>query len=333
MKRPKVYIFRNIPKDVEEYISEFCNYEIFSENSYTSNNKILDRIFDADGLMIPPLKVDENFLNHCPNVKVISNFSVGYNNLDLKTMTSKGIIGTNTHGSLDDTVADLIMGLILATARRISELDSFVKEGKWDKGQDDIFYGKDVSYSSLGIIGLGNIGQCVAKRAKLGFNMDVYYYNKSRKEEIENALRIEYMDLELLLETCEFIVLMIPLNDETYHFMNEEKFFRMKNSAIFINASRGKVVDEKALICALEEKRILAAGLDVFEQEPVELDNPLLSMPNVITLPHIASTTAKTRNNMIMSAARNMVDALYGRQPEGIIPELKHLINKNIEDK
>jgi gluconate 2-dehydrogenase len=323
MVKPKVLIAKKIPKDVEEYIAKHCDYEIWSDDKKANYNTIIDKIHDVEGILMPPIRVDENFLEHAPKLKIISNVSVGYNNFDIEAMKKRNIIGTNTPEVLNNTVADLIFGLIIASARRISELDRYVKEGNWEKGDDEIFFGKDIYKSSLGIIGMGRIGQCVAKRAKLGFDMDVYYHNRNKRYDIEDSLGARYLELDSLLGTCDFVVLMTPLTDETYHLMDDDKFSKMKKDAIFINASRGKTVDEDALIRALQNNKILAAGLDVYEQEPVSSHSPLLKMKNVITLPHIASSTEKTRNKMAMAAAQNLVQGICGEMPKDVVPELR----------
>lgn len=326
MLRPKVLIAKRVPKDVEEYIEKHCDYKIWSDEKKATYDTILDKIHDVEGILMSPIKVDENFLEHAPKLKIISNVAVGYNNFDIDAMKKRNIIGTNTPVVLNDTVADLILGLIISSARKIPELDRYVKDGNWKKGDDEIFFGKDIYKSSLGIIGMGRIGQCVAKRAKLGFDMDVYYYNRNRRYDIENSLKVKYLELDSLLETCDFVVLMTPLTDETYHLMNDDKFSKMKKEAIFINASRGRTVDEEALIRALQGNKILAAALDVYEQEPISSNSRLLKMQNVITLPHIGSSTEKTRNRMAMAAAQNLVQGIYGELPKDIVPELRDII-------
>lgn len=323
MSKPKVFISRSIPKEVEEFLAQHCDYIIWDGTTKLTYETILDKIHDAEGLLLSMIKIDENLLNHAPKLKVISNFSVGYNNFDLEVMKEKGIIGTNSAGSLDDTVSDLIIGLIIASARRYVELDRYVKAGKWNKGDDEIFFGKDVSGSTLGIIGMGRIGENVAKRAKLGLNMNVIYHNRTRKFDVEENLGVKYLEMDSLLKTSDFTVVMTPLTKETYHLMDKKEFSLMKKDAIFINASRGKVVNEEALINALMEKEILGAGLDVYEHEPLAKDSPLLSMPNVITLPHIGSSTQSTRDKMAMAAAKNLVQALNGEIPDNIVPELR----------
>lgn len=322
MKKHKIYITENIPLEVETYLSKYCDYEKWEGSGVIPRNELLKKIKDIDGLLLMGININEELLNHAPKLQVVSNISVGYNNFDLKAMKDRNIIGTNTPSILDDSVADLIFGLILSSARRISELDSYVKEGKWKKEDNEIFFGMDVSHSTLGIIGMGRIGEAVAKRAKFGFDMEVCYYNRNRKNGIEESLGIKYSDFKALLSNSDFILLMTPLSDETFHLIDFEEFKAMKKTAIFINASRGQTVNEEALIHAIESKQILGAGLDVFENEPVKSDNPLLKMLNVVTVPHIGSSTKKTRSNMAMLAAKNLIEALNGKTPTSIVPEL-----------
>lgn len=323
MKKPKVFIASKIPDFVEEYIGRYCDYEKFNEERLCGYKDLPDRIHDKEGLLLSGIRVDKNLLEHGPRLRVISNASVGYNNFDINAMKEKNIIGTNTPGVLNDTVADTIFGLILAAARKIPMLDKYVKDGKWNKGNNTFILGKDVHHAVLGIIGMGGIGQTVAKRARLGFDMDVLYYNRTRKYSAEENLGVKYADFNALLRESDFILVMTPLTDETYHMIGWEQFNLMKKDAIFINASRGATVDEQSLIKALQENKILGAGLDVYEKEPVNIDNPLLRMPNVVTLPHIGSATEKTRGKMTMLAAENMVKALYGEIPPNVVPELK----------
>lgn len=322
MTKPKVFIGMNLPKEVEEYIGRYCEYNLWDGEDPITYNDVLNNIEDVEGVLLPLIKIDKNLLDHAPKLKVVSNFTVGYNNFDLDIMKKRGIIGTNTAGSSNDTVADLIFGLIIGTARRIPELDRFVKEGNWVEGHSKNFFGKDVSGSSIGIIGMGRIGEEVARRARLGFNMDVYYYNRNRKKEIEKDLGIKYVNLDNLLGESDFVITMTPLTRETYHLIGKREFSLMKKDGIFINASRGLVVNEKDLIWALENREIWGAGLDVFEEEPVGKDNPLLNMPNVITLPHIGAATYSTLDRMKKIAAKNLVQGLKGEQPDNLVAEL-----------
>jgi gluconate 2-dehydrogenase len=323
MNRPKVFINKPIPQEVENYIATYCDYSKWNLNETISRESLLKKLSDVDGLLTTGGKIDEELLSHAHNLKVVSNMSVGYNNFDLEAMKNKKVIGTNTPYVLDDTVADLIFGLILSTARRICELDSYVRQGNWTVSDEEVLYGTDVHLCTLGIIGMGRIGESVAKRAKFGFDMEVLYHNRNRKLNIEEKLGVKYSDFESLLKNSDFIVLMTPLTEATCNLIGYKEFELMKKSAIFINASRGQTVNEDALIDALQNKKILAAGLDVYKNEPINNDNPLLNMPNTLLLPHIGSATERTRFNMAMTAAENLIKALLHEVPPNIVPELK----------
>ncbi|WMJ76772.1 MULTISPECIES: 2-hydroxyacid dehydrogenase [unclassified Sedimentibacter] len=321
--KPKVYIAKKIPHFVEEYIGQHCDYEKYEGNGIESYDELIVKLKDKEGLLTVGTRVDENFLEHAPKLKVVSNISVGYNNFDIQAMKKRNIIGTNTPGVLNDTVADLVFALILSTARKVVQMDRYVREGMWNSAESEEMFGKDVHHATLGIIGMGRIGEDVAKRARYGFNMDVLYYNRSRKIEAEKTMGVKYADLNMLLQKSDFILIMTALTDETYHMIDKEQFNMMKDDAIFINASRGSTVNEKALIEALKNKKILGAGLDVYEQEPIDKCNPLLNMDNVVLLPHIGSATKKTRDDMAMLAAQNLVKALFKEVPPNVVPELK----------
>ncbi|QRG66716.1 2-hydroxyacid dehydrogenase [Brevibacillus choshinensis] len=321
--KPYVYIATSIPSEVEAYIAEHCEYRKWEGEEPIPRSRLLEEVARAEGLLTVGGQINEELLDHAPHLKVVSNISVGYNNMECSALMSRGVMGTNTPYVLDETVADLAFALILAAARRVPELDRHVKEGKWEKGSDKSFFGVDVHHKTLGIIGMGRIGEAIARRGKYGFGMEVLYYNRRPKPETEQRLGVTYSPLEGLLRQSDFVVLMIPLSEETTHFMGREQFALMKESAIFINTSRGKTVDEEALIAALQEGRIWGAGLDVFAEEPVSPDNPLLYMPQVVTLPHIGSATNQTRFDMAMRAAQNLVAAVKGEQPPDLIPELQ----------
>nr|WP_280518608.1 D-glycerate dehydrogenase [Lederbergia wuyishanensis] len=303
-----------ISADVEKYLSEYCELRKWTGEDRISRNLLLEELKDVDGLLTSGIRIDEDLLNNAPKLKVVSNVSVGFNNFNVEAMKKFNVIGTNTPYVLDETVADLTFALMLASARRIAELDRLVKDGNWNPTKDDqLFFGIDVHSSTLGIIGMGRIGEAVARRAKFGFDMDVLYYNRNRKPGAEEKYGAEYCDLDSLLKRSDFIVMLTPLTPETEHLIGEREFKLMRNSAFFINVSRGKTVDEQALIRALENKEIYGAGLDVFQKEPVEKDNPLIKMPNVVTVPHIGSATKKTRDAMMMRAAQNIVSVLTGK--------------------
>jgi gluconate 2-dehydrogenase len=317
--KPNVFITRTLPPEVEAYIAAHCNYTIWNHDEPLTRDILLRQLAQVNGLLTAGGKIDEELLNHAPHLKVVSNLSVGYNNMDLIAMKAHGVIGTNTPGVLDETVADLVFGLILAAARRIPELDHYVKQGKWQRSDNEQLFGLDVHHATMGIIGMGRIGEAIARRAKLGFLMNVNYYNRNRKPEVEARLGVQYQNMNELLRTSDFIILMTPLTAETTHLIGREEFLCMKPTAIFINASRGKTVDEAALIEALHNHQIHGAGLDVFDREPVDAFNPLLLMPNVISLPHIGSATAQTSFDIAMLAAKNLVSALNGQIPPNIV--------------
>lgn len=319
----KVYIANPIPKYVEEYIGKYCEYQIWNGDSKITRDKLLENVKDVDGLIVFGHKIDEELLSAAPKLKVVSNLSVGYDNFNIEEMKKRGVVGTNTPYVLDDTVADLIFALILATSRRVVELDKYVRQGNWKKDIEKTNFGLDVHGATLGIIGMGNIGEAVATRGKFGFGMDILYHNRTRKPQAEKELGAKYCSLEEVLRKSDFIVLMTPLTEDTKELIGYKEFDMMKDTAIFINGSRGQTVNEEALINALNNKKIFGAGLDVFYKEPVDVNNPLLKMDNVVVLPHIGSATGKTRDEMAMLAAENMVKALKGEMPPTMVKEFK----------
>lgn len=321
--KPKVFITKKVSDEVKEYLAPICDFKIWESEEAIPRSVLLQEVAECEGIMLVNYKVDEEFLNHAPKLKVVSNISVGYNNFVLPIMKERKILGTNTPGVLDETVADLVFGLILTTARRISELDQYVKRGDWAEKITEELFGIDVHHSTIGIIGMGRIGEAIARRAKYGFNMKVMYHNRTPKLDLDEKLEAEYCSLETLLRESDFVILLTPLTKETQGLMGEEQFALMKKSAIFINASRGETVDEDALVEALENGEIWGAGLDVFNEEPVNKDHPLLKFPNVVTLPHLGSATVRTRADMAMHAAQNMRAALEGKIPPSLVRELK----------
>ncbi|MFD1927782.1 2-hydroxyacid dehydrogenase [Sporosarcina siberiensis] len=315
--KPKVYATYKMPDDVERFMKQHCDIRKWEGEELIPRDVLLKEIANVDGLYSSRNSggiVDEELLQSAPHLKAISTVSVGYNHFDVEAMKKYNVIGTHTPDVLNETVADLTFGLILSTARRIVELDRYVKKGNWKStAAYSETYGRDVHSSTIGIIGMGRIGEAVAKRAKFGFDMDVLYYNRNRKQEAEEKYGAEYCELESLLKRSDFVVLMTPLTPETVRIIGAKEFKLMKKTACFINVSRGQTVDEKAMIDALNNGEIYAAGLDVYETEPVEMDNPLLTMPNVVTVPHIGSATAKTEDAMAMKAAENIVAILTGK--------------------
>lgn len=324
MKPYKVLVSTQLEPEAEAALAAFTEYEVWDPEEPQTSAAVGARLADKDGLLLDGgLKVNSEMLAQAPNLKVVSNISVGYNNFDLAAMKERGIVGTNTPGILDDTVADLTLGLMLAASRRICELDRKVRAGGWTRDAYPNFCGYDVHHRTLGIIGMGRIGLAVAQRARFGFNMEVVYHNRNRKPQAELTMGVRYLGLPELLRESDYVVLITPYTPETHHLMGAEQFALMKPTACFVNVSRGRNVDEQALIAALQNGTIASAGLDVFEHEPIKPDNPLLQMDNVVLLPHIGGNTARTRLNMMLAAIRNLKAALKGETVKDIVPELK----------
>jgi gluconate 2-dehydrogenase len=325
MRKPKVLILKKLPEEAREIIAQRCEMVEIAPERLMSRGQLLELLSDVEGLLQTDVRIDAELLDRAPLLKVVSNQSVGYNNYDIPAMKARGVIGTHTPFVLDDTVADLVFALMLSAARRVPELDLLVKQGRWGLpgARPEEHFGIDVHHATLGIVGMGRIGEAIAKRASRGFDMKVLYTARRRKPQAEAAYGAEYRSLEQLLRESDFVVVMAPLTAETAGMIRKEHFAMMKRTAVFINASRGPLVDEQALVEALEQRRIYAAGLDVYDREPIDPNHPLLKLPNAVTLPHIGSATAKTRFEMAMSAARNLVGGLLGDRPIHIVPELQ----------
>ncbi|SDI56486.1 2-hydroxyacid dehydrogenase [Natribacillus halophilus] len=320
--KPYVYIAHPIPEHVESYIAEHCDYNIWNDsNEKIPKERLKEELKNADGAMLTGQPVDEELLAATENLKAVSTVSVGYDRYDIDALKKYNVYGTHTPYVLDDTVADLIFGLILSGGRRIAELHEYVKAGEWGVEPDSAFYGYDIHHSTLGIIGMGRIGEKIVQRARFGFEMDIVYHNRSRKPELEETFDAVRLELNELLSRADFVVVMVPLTDETKQLIGEEELRLMKSSAVLINGARGPVVDENALVAALQEKSIFSASLDVFEQEPLPKDHPLLDLPNVTLTPHIGSATQKTDEEMMMRAAVNMVEGASGQTPQDVIKE------------
>lgn len=317
--KQKVIIYNRLEKPVIEALQQKYDVHFFKNTDCQNNPDFLEQLQTAEGIIGLDLRVDETLLNHAPHLKIVSNNSVGYNNLDIEQLTNKNIMATNTPGILTDTVADTIFGLLLATARRLPELDSYVKSGQWTDTLGADYFGTDVHHKTLGIIGMGRIGAAIAKRARFGFDMDILYHTRSKKPEAEETYQATYCSLDELLQKSDFVCLMTPLTPETEQHIGRREFQLMKKSAIFINGSRGRTIVEQDLIDALKNNEIAAAGLDVFEQEPISPDNPLLAMRHVVTLPHIGSSTTETELKMSQLAAKNLEAGLDGKKPPNLI--------------
>lgn len=321
--KPKVYATLKLPPEAEERLSSCCEYRRWEGRGLIQREVLLREIKEVEGLVLTKHRIDRELLAAAPKLKIVSNVSVGYNNFDLEAMKERGVMGTNTPGVLDETVADLVFGLLIAAARRIPELDRLVKAGRWQIGMLRELCGLDVNRRTLGIIGLGRIGEAIARRAIYGFGMRVLYHNRRRKLQAEEKLGVQYRLLDDLLQEADFVVLMTPLTPQTRGLLGYREFCLMKPTAVFVNASRGPVVQEEALVAALREGRIFGAGLDVYAREPIEPHHPLLQFENVVTLPHIGAATDETLDAMGMLAVENMLAGLSGRRPPNLVEELQ----------
>jgi glyoxylate/hydroxypyruvate/2-ketogluconate reductase len=325
----KIVVTKELPEDLMSKLKREHQVTLLPQNEDPSFEvELKEELKDAQGLITTKVRIDGPLLKEAPQLKIVSDLAVGYDNYDLEAMKTYKVLGSHTPGVLDETVADLTFGLILASARRLSELDQYIKNGEWRSKDDLPFYGTDVHHQTLGIVGMGRIGEQIAKRARLGFEMNVLYYNRTRKPEVEKALDVTYTSFEDLLTQSDFVVLLTPLTKETYHLFNKEAFQQMKPSSYFINVSRGQTVDERALIEALETGEIRGAGLDVFDQEPINPDNPLLKMKNVTLAPHIGSAVGKTRYDMAALGVENILAYFSGKTPPTLVKELKELFTK-----
>lgn len=311
-----VYITRKLPDTIIDKLSSHFDVRMWNEENIPVPREVLLReIEHVDGLLcLLTDRIDEDVLQKANQLKIISNLAVGYNNIDVQAANRRGIVVTNTPGVLTESTADLTFALLMATARRVVEAADVLRNGEWGAWSLMQMTGQDIYGSTLGIIGLGRIGEALVKRAK-GFDMNVLYYNRTRKQEKERELGIQYRELKDLLQQSDYVCLLLPYSPEAHHLISKEELSLMKKSAILINSSRGGIVDEAALYQALREGGILAAGLDVFEQEPIPIDHPLLSLPNVVLLPHIGSASVKTRMSMAHLAADNLVNVLHDKEP------------------
>ncbi|UJL47472.1 D-glycerate dehydrogenase [Virgibacillus sp. NKC19-16] len=325
----KIIAYERVEKPVLEYLQQKYDVQFFKNIDPKTDPEFLEQLNEADGIIGLDLPVDNELLEKAPNLKIVSNVSVGYNNLDLEQLATRNIMATNTPGILTDTVADTIFGILIATARRIPELDHFVKNGEWQQSIESEHFGTDVHHKTLGIIGMGRIGQAIAQRAHFGFDMDIVYHSRTRKTDVEETYSATYASLDELLSTSDFVCLITPLTPETEGMIGKREFELMKKSAIFVNGSRGKTVVEQDLIDALTNGEIAAAGVDVFEKEPTDPDNPLLKMKNTVTLPHVGSSTHETELKMSELAATNLEKGLNGEKPTNLIdPEVWAQLHK-----
>ncbi len=321
--KPKVFVTRKLPEKALEMIRAECDMEINPHDRVLTKEEIISGVSGKDGLLcLLTDEIDEEIIDSGKNLRIIANYAVGYNNIDVGVATERKIPVTNTPGVLTDTTADMAWALIFAIARRVVEADKFTKEGKYKGWGPMMFLGGDIYGKTLGVVGLGRIGKSVVKRAK-GFDMRVLYFDAFRADEkVEKELGIEYVSLEELLKESDFVSIHVPLLPSTHHLIGEKELLMMKKTAYLINNSRGPVIDEEALVKALRDKEIAGAALDVFENEP-ELSPGLADLENVVLTPHISSASIETRTKMAVMAAENLLAGLKGMRPPNIVnPEV-----------
>ena len=317
MTRPKVYVTRRIAQEALDIINKVAEVEVWWEELPPSYEMLLEKVRDIDGLLaLLTDRIDVTLMAAAPKLKVVSNLAVGYDNIDIMEATRRGIVVGNTPGVLTETTADLAFALLMAAARRVVEADSYTRTGKWKTWGPMILLGQDIHHATLGIIGLGRIGAELAQRAN-GFSMKVIYYDELRRsDEEESKLGVEYVpELSKLLSRADFISVHVPLTAKTRHLIGAAEFALMRPTAVFINTSRGSVVDQKALYEALKSRQIFAAAVDVTVVEPIPQDDPLLNLDNIIITPHIASASFTTRTKMAIMAVENLIAGLRGQVP------------------
>jgi glyoxylate reductase len=323
MSKPRVYITRRIPEQGLDLIRDICDVEVWQEELPPSREVILREARDCDGLVcLLTDTIDSEALNACPRLRVVSNLAVGFDNIDVQAATALGVLVGNTPDVLTETTADFAFALLMAAARRVVEGVDYARAGQWRTWGPMLLLGADVHHATLGIIGLGRIGEEMAKRAR-GFDMRVLYYAPHRQEDVERELGLIYTPLDELIAQADFVSLHTPLTPETRHLMNRARFARMKPSAVLINTARGAVVETDALVEALRSGQIAYAALDVTDPEPLPADHPLVTLPNCIVTPHIASASRATRGKMSEIAARNLLAGLNGQPlPYGLNNEV-----------
>ena len=315
----KVVITREVFDETVEYLERHFSVVSNQEDQLYSRDKLIEMLQGADGIQsYSSDRIDDELLAKCPTIRAVCNTAVGYNNIDVDACTQRGVIVTNTAGTLDDSVADYAMGLMIATCRRMGEGERYLRAGEWKTVYLKQTLGHDVHGATLGIVGFGRIGQAIARRAR-GFDMNIIYHTRNRvAAETEQKLGARYVSRNDLLKQSDIVMLILPYTSETHHYIGAAEIAEMKPSAVLINMARGGIVDDAALINALRKKTIWAAGLDVYENEP-RFNPGFLELENALLSPHIASASEPTRRAMAMTAAKNLVAALDGKEPPNLL--------------
>ncbi|MBY8994939.1 MAG: D-glycerate dehydrogenase [Candidatus Heimdallarchaeota archaeon] len=333
MAKFKVFLTRRIPQPaIDKLLESNIDLELNEEDRVLTKEEIIEGVKGKDGLICLLTDIiDSEIMDHAGSqLKIIANYAVGYNNIDIPAANARNIPVTNTPGVLTDTTADFTMALLFAIARKIVISDKYTREGKFKGWGPLLQLGTDVYGKTMGIIGCGRIGSAVARRAAKGFQMKVLYYDTKRFPDLEKELEMEFCSLDKLLKTSDFISLHIPLTKETKYLIGQKELSKMKSSTFLINTSRGLVIDEKALVKALEKKQIAGAALDVYEHEP-ELTPGLAELDNVVVSAHIASASIETRTKMGMIAVENLLIGLNGKIPPNCINSV--IYKQNLKDK
>lgn len=317
----KVVVFSQIDSEVLSRLTQQYQVVVLDPKQGDINQQIRTEVVDADALIGAGRLLNELNLDPAKQLKIISSVSVGYDNYDVAYLNQKKIWLANTPHVLTETTADLAFTLLMSAARKVPSLDQWTKQGEWKRTVNATQFGQDIFGKTLGIIGLGHIGAAIARRAFYGFNMNILYHNRREKIEVAQQFNAQYKSLEDLLKQSDFVLTAVDLNHQSKALIGASELSLMQKHAVFINISRGSVVDEQALIDALKHQQIFAAGLDVYQKEPLA-ESPLFQLDNVVTLPHVGSATAETRKKMAELALQNLVDALEGNTP-------RYLVNEN----
>ncbi|HJE53848.1 MAG TPA: D-glycerate dehydrogenase [Acinetobacter pseudolwoffii] len=321
--KQKVVVFSQIDADIQNKLEQTYDVAYIQPKLGDVNQQLLQQVQDADGMIGAGRLLNRNNLATATRLKVISSVSVGYDNYELDYLNEKNIYLSHTPHVLTETTADLAFTLLMSAARKVAYLDHWTKQGQWQRTVGEAQFGLDIFGKTLGIIGLGHIGAAVARRGFYGFNMNILYHNRREKPELAQGLNAQYSDLDELLQRSDFVVIAVDLNADSKALIAAAELEKMQPHAVLVNISRGSVIDEQALIDALKAKQIFAAGLDVYQKEPLK-ESELFQLDNVVTLPHVGSATAATRKKMAELAYQNLVDALEGRVPRYVVnPEFQ----------
>jgi glyoxylate reductase len=323
--KPKVFVTRIIPDAGLKPIQAHCDAEVWPQQMPPTYDLLRGKVADCDGLVsLLTDKIDAALLDAAPRLKVVSNYAVGFNNIDIPAATARGVAVGNTPGVLTDATADMAFCLLIGAARHLTAGHQYTLSGQWKTWEPLGHLGQDLAGRTLGVVGMGRIGYALAKRCHAGWDMKILYYDVYKSEKAEKDVAAKQVDFDTLLKDSDFISVHTDLNEKTRGLFSASAFQKMKRTAVFVNTARGPIVDEKALHDALKSRTIFAAGLDVTDPEPPQMDNPLLKLPNVIIAPHIASATVGTRNAMAEICANNLIAGLTGQKlPAWVNPEVE----------